>query len=148
MTAIPQRGETPFEEGGDGVVLFFTNTDLKKIEAKFGKDWFDDFLAKAQTSMPSIEDMEWLIALGAKKDRKPVEVPADRFDEIPLIYLGNKILDAFCQSMKGMDLKAYLAAAFEAYVDATKDGSIPSPQSPDTTSSTTSVEKASGPAST
>ncbi len=34
MTAVKARGETAFDEAGDGCILCFTNRNLKELQAK------------------------------------------------------------------------------------------------------------------
>ena len=121
-TAIKARGETPFPEAGEGVVLCFRNQDIARIEEKLGDDWFTDLIAKAQASIPSIKMMMVLVENGAKKDRQPYVIPEEVLDTIPQMDLGNKLLDAACLSQRGQTLKDYLGEMFEAMADQAAKG--------------------------
>lgn len=147
MTAIKARGETPFSEAGDGVVLCFTNANLKILQAKLGKQWmpiFSQDLVSGDIDLDLIED---LVKAGAKKDRKEFEVPQDVLDGMIIAELTNRVLDALYVAVHGQTFKEYIDETAEAMKEAAAKGAIPPRPSPDTTSSTISEEDPSGPES-
>lgn len=130
--------------GGAGVVLRFRNSDMKRLEAELGEDWFSDLIEKSRVSFPTLATLDILLKHGAKKDGLFYEVPEDVLDEIPVMDLGELLIDAACISYKGKPLKEYLEESFEAYVEAQQKGEAPSPRNPDTTLLTTSEDAVSG----
>lgn len=100
--SLSLRGETPFPQGGDGVVLKFRNTALAMLQDKFGDDYFTAALTRCDRL-----DAKYIfecIRLGAMKDGKPFGVTIDKIDT-PLKDLAAMVLDALYVSMFGMTFK-------------------------------------------
>lgn len=146
MTAIAARGEVDFSEAGDGIVLRFRNSDLKRIESKFGTAFFNELMDNALRGTISVEAMEFYLEHGAKKDGKPVKVDADKLDELPVHTVYDKILDGLCLAMRGTTLKEVIEKSIEAFKNQDEDD-LPSLQSPVGITSTNSVDGPSGQAS-
>lgn len=146
-TAIKARGETAFKEAGDGVILRFRNSDLKRLEADLGPGWFQDMMDSFLKGRPSWAYIDKMLEHGVKKDGAPYVIPEEVLDEIPVHVVGDLLMDAACISMKGMTAKETIKEMMDAIADAQAMGEDPSPASPDTTSSTNSEEAASGPES-
>lgn len=144
MVAIKARGETAFDEAGDGVVLRFTNSDLKRLEAELGVDWFGVMIDTFLMGVPRMETIEKLAIHGAKLNGAKFEMTEEIFDEIPIDTIAEKVMDAACISKSGMPAKDHIAERVKAFAEAEASGEIPPNQSPDGTSSTTSVDDASG----
>lgn len=139
-TAIRARGESPFPGAGEGVVLRFRNSDLKRIEAKNGDGFFNEFLDKCLSGRIGIEMLEFYVEQGAKKNGEPFQVSPEVLDEIPVHDLAELVLDAICISVKGLPAKEYVEKAFKAF----QEDPTPLSESPETTS-TNFVNGASGP---
>lgn len=92
------RGEIPFPEAGEGIVLRFRNPDCDLLQKKFGDSWFLDALPKCNRF-----DMEFLrecVKVGAKKDGKKAEIDFDSLD-IPLSTISEHVIDALFLAMHG-----------------------------------------------
>lgn len=145
--AIRERGETPFSIAGEGVVLCYFNSDLKLIQAKYGRSWFQNMVETFMRGDPDVEFILDMVAFGAKKDRKKIEVPEELLDKIPIHDLGDVVFDAACISQKGMTAQEYISEVMQQISDVQAGNTLPNPPRPDTTSTTISAESASGPAS-
>lgn len=142
--AIKARGESPFPEAGDGVVLRFTNADMKCVEAELDEGWFAAAIEISVTGgRPSMATLDVLVKYGPKKDGVAYEIPEAILDDIPIDDLGMKLMDAVCVSYKGKSLKDFLQETFEQ-LRKNMEGGDPSLLSPDTTSSTISDGSVSG----
>lgn len=125
-TAIRERGETPFPEAGEGVVLCYRNSDLKRIEAEFsGPHWFNEFVQVSMMGTPAISQVETLARHGAKKDGKPFDLDDEIFDKIPVHDLAEKIFDAVCRSMRGMSAQEYVDDVMASIAEADKNDGPP-----------------------
>lgn len=148
--AIKARGETPFDEAGDGVVLCFKNTDLVRIQQKYGKNFLteltEQIMFRGELNMEAYVD---LLDAGLKKDRKalPYKDAEDKLDAIPIVSLLDKIFDALYVSVYGSTLQEYMKEMAEKIERAKADGEAPSLLSPDMTSSSISDVDLSGPES-
>lgn len=134
MTAIKERGETPFEEAGEGVVLSFSNADLKKLQAECGKK----VCVEAQERLND-HDMDLLDAMlkhGAKKDGKPFKVTVSDLDNVPVSEVSIKVLDALYVSLHGETFQAHIERINEAFAAMREAGeefpSLMSPEMPST----------------
>lgn len=146
--AIRERGETPFEEAGDGIVLCFTNSDLKQIQAKYGKGWVTSATDDLINGRMDFELLEMLVEKGAKKDRKPVTVDQKKLDAMPVGDLCERLVDALHIAIHGRTFKQHVEHVMKLVEEATAKGEPPpSLLSPDMTTSTISEGSPSGPAS-
>lgn len=146
-TAIKERGEINFTEAGKGVVVRFRNSDLKRIEAEIGADFFRLIVEGVMAGNTPWATFELCVEHGVKKDGKPFVVPEEIMDEIPVHRVWDYLVDGLCMSMKGLTLKEHMDKTVAAYLDAQTKGELPSQMSPESPSSTISEEEASGPAS-
>ncbi|BCH33121.1 hypothetical protein MesoLjLc_50510 [Mesorhizobium sp. L-8-10] len=99
------RGELPFPEAGEGVVLRFTNPDCDHLHKKFGDQWFGDAVARCNRA-----DMTYLrecVAVGGKKDGKGHRIAFDELD-CPVFVICEKVLDALFLAMHGRTFEAHL----------------------------------------
>lgn len=148
--ALKARGETPFDEAGDGLVICFTNADLRVLQEKHGDKFYQDIVQKGYFSGTiDFALLEELLELGIKRDRKPV--PPDEYrdgvDRLIVVDVMEKLLDSIFVSLFGQNVKDYLKTIADAIAEAEANGEPPSPQSPDTATSTNSEESVSGPES-
>lgn len=150
MTAIKARGESPFDEAGDGIVLRFTNRDLKELATleEIGGDNFMPYLTNLtlEGNIP-IALLETLARKGAKKDGVPAEIADEVFDKIVIADLAEKVFDALYMSVHGKKFGQYIEDAAKAMKDAQAEGRLPQQFRPDTTGSTISANAPSGPES-
>lgn len=139
MVAIKERGETPFGEVGDGVILFFSNTDLKQLQAdpRLGRNFLAQLSATVLSEMVDIQLLEDIARKGAKKaDRStPAELGDDAFDKIILVDLIEMVVDGLYQSVHGSNFQEYLDKSKKAIQEAADAGDIPPDQTQTMTSS-------------
>lgn len=145
MTAIKERGETDFAEAGEGVYLRFRNSDLKKIEAVLGPQWFNEMVDSFVHGVVKWSILELLLEHGVKKAAEPYAIPEEVLDEIVVVDIAEKCMDAACRSMRGMTAKEFVDEIMEAFKD--RSDIDPLSSSLDSTSSTISEGDASGPES-
>jgi hypothetical protein len=144
VSAIKERGETPFGEVGDGVVLCFTNRDLKVVQADVGKDFLAVFTRDALSGELDVTLLEKIAFMGVKKDRAHHKLEDGAFDNITIADLVAKVLDALYISVHGDNFKDYMNKTAKAFEEAAAAGNIPPNPNPDTTSSTISEKEVSG----
>jgi hypothetical protein len=144
---IKARGETDFSVAGDGVVLRYRNSDLKRIEEAVGPQWFNELLDKSLNGLVTMDMLELYLSAGAKKNGEPYEIPAEVLDNIVVNDVFELILESVCISKTGKSAEEYVKEIFEALEEAKRDGTVPLLEIPDTLNSTTSDESVSGPAS-
>lgn len=146
MTAIKARGETPFSEAGDGVVLCFTNADLKRIQEnpKYGKHFMPTLTDEMMSGAIDIEILEDLAQIGAKKDRKPLKLGPEVFDRIIVADLAQKVLDGLYGAVHGKTFQEYIEATAKVFEEARERGAIPPQFRPDTITSMTSENAPTG----
>lgn len=148
--AIKARGEIPFQSdavvkkndagvdeivtpagqkwsAGKDVVLRYTNSDVKRIESELGEDWFQKMVQTNSDSMPSVAFLEVMVKHGAKKNGQPFELTESALDDIPIIDLGLKVLDASCMALKGKTAKEYFEEIIKAIAES---HGAPDPNSP------------------
>lgn len=126
---------------GDGVVLRYTNADLKRIEQEFGDAWFGEMINSFLRGTPSIDYILKMVAHGAKKDRKPYEIPEEELDYIPIFSLGEKVFDAAFMAMRGVKSEEGIKSMYAEIAD---KSASPLLNGPDSTSSTSAEDKPSG----
>ena len=103
---LPQmRGELPFPDAGEGIVLRFTNPDCAAIQKRFGPDWFQDALTRCNRT--DIEYIEYCFELGAKKDGKPARLKFAEVD-VPLSTISQAILDSLFLAVMGRTFEDHL----------------------------------------
>jgi hypothetical protein len=93
------RGEKPFPELGEGVVLRFTNSDCMALQQKFGANWFTGAVARADAF--DLDFLFYAIEKGAKKDGKPFKVSPTAMDEMPMVIIPPIVLDALFLAVHG-----------------------------------------------
>lgn len=100
------RGEKPFPELGEGVVLRFTNADCMALQQKFGANWFTG--APARTDGFDLDFLFFALEKGAKKDGKPYKVTPAMLEDLPLVVLAPVVLDALFLSVHGKTFAEFL----------------------------------------
>lgn len=146
MDAIKERGETAFPAAGDGVVIRFRNSDLKRLEAALeSPSFFADIIEATMTGKASMKTLDKCLEHGIKKDGKPYKIPDEVLDDIPIHKVWDIIVDGLCISMRGMPFKEHMEKMAAAYEEA-KSNPSPPMESP-ASISTNSVVDPSGPAS-
>lgn len=123
--AIKERGETPFEQAGDGIVLCFSYADFKKLDGLYKVGWMNRLTQSLLSGNFDFEQMETIFRVGAKRDGKPVPdlaVPA-----MPFTEFGDRVMDALSMSMHGKTFKAFLEEV-AAQMAAADEGGQPRPQ--------------------
>lgn len=147
--AIKERGETAFPAAGDGVVMRFLNTDLKRIQATRGVDFFSEAIAFFLVESKIDFDMiDLYLEHGVKKDGKPYKLTEDEVNSIPVHDLAEIIIDALIRSMKGISAREYVDQTVQAFKDAAEKGEDLDPvMSPTSISSTASDGNVTGPES-
>ncbi len=123
--AIKERGETAFQEAGDGVVLCFRNSDLKQLETELGEKFFSDIFENQMTM--SFAAMELYLEKGVKKKGEPYVIPEKVIDKIPVMDVMEKIVDALCLSMRGKSMKDYIKELTDSFAAAVERGDPPNP---------------------
>lgn len=132
-TAIKARGETAFPEAGDGIVFRFRNSDLKRIEAEHGEDFFNKFAQSVAVGNTSFALIESYMTHGLKgPDGQPFTLSDEVLDDIPVHDLQEAIFDALCRSMRGQSAKEYLEEVTKALLGERDDLKDPLPESPET----------------
>jgi len=126
---------------GEGVMLRYTNADLKAIEQDRGTAWFGEMIDTFLKGMPSIDFIIDMVQRGAKKDRKPYVIPDDVLDEIPVFSLGEKIFSAAFLAMRGVNAEEGIKAMYAEIAD---KSASPLLNGPDSTSSTSVDDSPSG----
>lgn len=117
MSDIPlTRGEIPFPEAGEGIVLRFTNSDLSAIQKQFGPEWFNETFARLNRT--DVDFIKFCYERGCKTfDGKYANLKFDN-SPVPVAALSNPILDGlfmavlgrtFDEHLKMMEKKAELA---------------------------------------
>lgn len=104
-TTAAMRGELPFPEAGEGIVLRFNNMDCDLLQKELGDNWFADAFARLNRS-----DMTYIklgYELGCKLDGKPARLKFAEND-VPLAEVSNKILDALYLAVVGRTFEAHL----------------------------------------
>ena len=83
------RGEIPFPEAGEGVIIRFTNNDIVELQTLLG----DDIIQNAAIRAANFDIR--FIAECAKRGviKKGMVVPQKDYDHVPLEDLGAKIVD-------------------------------------------------------
>lgn len=102
---IRMRGELPFPEAGEGIVLRFRNPDCEHLQKMFGENWFMDSIPRCNRF-----DMAYLrecITVGAKKDGKKVKVDFDELD-CPVGRMAEVVLDSLFLAMQGRTFNDHL----------------------------------------
>lgn len=100
------RGEVPFPQAGEGVVLRFTNPDCNHLQKKFGDMWFADAIARANRF-----DMEFLkecVTVGAKFEGKPKIIAFDSLD-CTLVDVAEAVIDGLFLAMHGRTFEDHLS---------------------------------------
>jgi len=137
-TAIKERGEIDFKEAGEGIVIRFRNSDLKRIESERGASFFKDVVQAILDGVASMSMLDLYLTHGVKKDGKPYQIPEDVLDEIPVHRVWDVLIDGLCMSMKGTTLKEHMEKAAEAFLEAQRNDELPPRADPQSTSSTNS----------
>ncbi len=104
-TTESMRGELPFPEAGEGVVLRFNNQDCSLLQKDLGDNWFADAFARLNRS--DVVFIKLGYELGCKLDGKPARLKFDD-NNLPLADLSNKILDALYLAVVGRTFEAHL----------------------------------------
>jgi hypothetical protein len=145
------RGESKFPEAGEGVFLFFRNSDLRVLEEEKGGQWFPKLVDEFLKGDISIEFINRLAKMGAKKrdpEGKRISHPLtdDDLDEIPVVVMSEYIFDALCLAMHGKPAREYVQERMDAFLESLANGEEmdPSLSSPVTNSSETSEGDVSG----
>jgi hypothetical protein len=145
------RGEAPLPEAGEGIFLFFRNSELAVLEQEMGGQWFPQTVDKFLKGDVHLDFVQRLAKMGAKKrnpegKRISATIDEDTLDEIPVAVLAERIFDGLCYAMHGQAAKEYVEERLAAWVKAVEAGedTDPSPLSPDSNPSTTSEGAASG----
>lgn len=149
MTAVSERGEVDFKEAGDGVILRFTNRDLKELQAEFDdKRWMTAMIQDMMKGDNDIVMLDKLARKGAKKDGKSFELPEEAFDKMTVLTFAKKVMDGLMQSVHGKTFEEWLEGMMAKQREAEESGEeVPPIRAPSTTTSPTSEESHSGPAS-
>ena len=83
----------------------------------------------------TIEDLEKFARVGAKRDRKPIEIEDATFDKITIKDLAGKVLDALYGSFHGETFESFIKRTAKALKERADRGEPdPSPSRPDMTS--------------
>lgn len=127
---------------GDGVMLCYTNSDLKRIEQEFGVTWFGEMIDSFLKGRPSIDYILTMVAHGAKKDRKAYVIPEEVMETIPIFSLGEKVFNAAFLAMRGVMAEEGIKAM---YADIEDKSASPLLNGPDSTSSTSAEASLTGP---
>lgn len=104
-TSIRMRGEVPFPQAGEGVVLRFTNPDCDKLQGKFGENWFADVVPRLNRFDTTY--IKECVAVGGKKDGKPFAIKYDELD-CPMIEIVDAVLDGLFLAMHGRTFEDHL----------------------------------------
>lgn len=149
-TAIKERGEVNFP-GTGGYVIRFRNSDLKRLEAQFDIGFFGAIIEAVMNNKGSFEMLDALLKEGAKKDGKPVTIPEEELDEIVLEDQWKVAVDGLCMSMRGKTLAQHFDEINKAIEEERNkllaEGAQADPPIIPASSSTTSGDDATGPAS-
>lgn len=140
--AIKERGETAFQSpadeskglkagdrwtAGEGIVLKFRHSDLKKIEADRKAagvpSFFNEFVERALAGTVDFDLMDLYVAHGAKgPDGNPIFIPESIMDEIPVHDIQELLFDALCWSMKGKSAKEHVDEIMGAFANGDDEG--------------------------
>jgi hypothetical protein len=106
-TNVPQmRGELPFPDAGEGIVLRFTNPDCAFLQQKFQDNWFQDALTRCNRT--DIEFIRVCFEVGAKKNGVKAGVKFDDLD-IPIATISQAVLDALFLAVLGRTFEDHVA---------------------------------------
>lgn len=128
MTAVKERGETAFEEAGKGILLRFTNRDLKELQAKYGKTFLNTLTDELLNNVIDVEMLCEFYAIGTKKPEgdRLYDGPEDpELDKLQIGLHAEKLLDALYTSIHGCDLKGFFKRAEEAMKEQEENQSPP-----------------------
>lgn len=148
-TAVKERGEVAYPEAGDGIVLRFTNRDLKELQVEFdNKRWMQNFYNDMMQGDNDLVMLEILARKAVKgKDGKPKKLPEDAFDKLTVKQFGLRVMDALTVSVHGQTFEEFMEEQARLIKEAAENGETPPAKTPDMTILTTSEKSPTGPAS-
>lgn len=119
------RGEAPFPQAGEGVVLRYTNQDCEQLQKMFGDDWFNECVQRLNRF-----DMAYIrgcIEVGGKKGGKPHIIPFLKLD-CTVSELAQVVLDALFLAMHGRTFEDYIKFLDEQAKTKDDEGNSSSPE--------------------
>lgn len=123
------RGEVDFPEGGDGVVLRLSNTDLAGLRKVYGKNWFDEVMNGLQAF--DMDVIGTVLKVAPKKDGVQMSVDVLTLSAVPVITLTGKVIDALFLALHGVAFGTFM---IDRAKELTRNAADRPPSSPEDTS--------------